>query len=119
MRELTEGTFLRWIDPEPDSKPLGIVISPLIEDVIQVLMVDHQGHADLEVFAARREATGVGASELVQESMEVAENGDPELVALLSQLGPNWWQISAHIEGMHDDQPDPECLMCGVAAEGP
>jgi hypothetical protein len=88
MRTLTEGTFLRWIDPRPDAKPLGIVLSPVSEDVILVLMADREGNTDVEVYVARQEATGVGASELVQESLEAVEDGDPELMTMLRELAP-------------------------------
>jgi len=51
--------------------------------------------------------------------MEVVDNGDPELVALLRTFGPNWWHISAHLDGQHDDQMDPECLVCVERAGEP
>jgi hypothetical protein len=86
MRTLTEGTYLRWIDPEPDSKALGIVLSPVSEDLVYVLMADREGNTDIEVYVARPEATGRGASELVQESLEVVEDGDPDLMGLLRAL---------------------------------
>jgi hypothetical protein len=120
MRELTEGTFLRWIDPEPGQKPLGVVLaSPPNghEDTIYVLMADHQGNTDLEVFVARPEATGFDASNLVQRSMEIVEGGDPELIALLRELGPNWWHITAHLEGEHEKREDPACLLCREGSE--
>lgn len=120
MRQLTEGTFLRWIDPEPGQKPLGIVLSSPVSDpadVIHVLMADHQGNTDLEVFIARREATGFDASNLVQQSMEIVEDGDPDLMAMLRELGPNWWHISAHRDGEHADRADPDCLLCRATDE--
>lgn len=115
MSKLTEGTFVRWIDPDPGQKPLGIVLSsPADEnaDVIYVLMADHQGNTDLEVFVPRSEATGTDASDLALQSMELVDDGDPELMALLRKLGPNWWHISAHLDGEHADLADPECLLC-------
>jgi hypothetical protein len=115
MGDLPAGIFLRWIEPQPGQKPLGIVISsPVTEDdqTIYVLMADRQGNTDLEVFVARPEATGVDASTLVLESMEVVEDRDRELMALLRQVGPNWWHIGAHLDGVHDDSMDPECLLC-------
>lgn len=112
MSELNEGTLLRWIDQAPDAMPLGIVIAPVNEETIYVLMADHQGNTDLELFIARPEDTGVGASKLVQESMEVVEQGDPELMFLLRELGPRWWQIGDHLDGEHADRADPECLLC-------
>lgn len=115
MSTLTEGTFLRWIDQAPDDKPLGIVVPPPsdeAEDIIYVLMADHQGNTDVEVFVAREEATGRDASTLVRESMEVVEEGDPELTGFLRTFGPNWWHVSSHLEGQHEEQGDPECLLC-------
>jgi hypothetical protein len=121
LNMLTPGTFVRWIDPEPGSKPLGIVLSSPSpeEDVIYVLMIDHQGATDLEVFVARREATGFDASNLVQQSMEVVESGDPELMSALRRLGPGWWHMGAHLDGGHADQPDPECPLCQTEDETP
>jgi hypothetical protein len=86
VRALTPGTFLRWKDQEPGAKPLGIVLAPVSEDMIQVLMADHQGNTDVEVFVARREDTGVGASQLVQESLEIVDDGDPKLMTSLREL---------------------------------
>jgi hypothetical protein len=114
-RTLSEGTFLRWIDQEPGQKPLGIVLSPPTnadEDIVYVLMADQKGNTDVEVFVAREEDTGFDASNLVQQSMEIVEDGDPEVMGLLSTLGPNWWHISAHLAGEHADRGDPECLLC-------
>lgn len=118
MSELTEGTFLRWIDPQPGQKPLGVVITPPSggdETTIYVLMADRDGTTDVEVFLGRPDATGVSASDFVLESMEVVEDGDPELKALLGQIGPNWWHISAHLEGGHAEQLDADCLLCREA----
>jgi hypothetical protein len=118
MNKLTEGTFLRWIDQSPDDKPLGIVISPPggeTGDSIYVLMADSQANTDLEVFVAGEAATGRDASTLVQESMEVVEAGDPELMGFLRTAGPNWWHISAHLDGGHADRGDPGCLLCREA----
>lgn len=118
MGSLAEGTLPRWIDPTPESKLLGIVIArPGGEDqVIYLLMADHDGNMDVEVFVAREEAAGLNAGNLVRQSMEVVEEGDPELVALLRALGPNWWHISAHLDGQHGHEIDLECLLCAEDA---
>ena len=115
MDSLPAGTLVRWIDPAPGQKPLGIVIAPPADggrDIAYVLMADRQGNTDLEVFVGRPDATSFSVGELVLESMEIVENGDPELVTLLATLGPNWWHISAHIDGEHENDPDPACLVC-------
>lgn len=110
---LAEGTLLRWIDPAPGAKPLGIVISPLSDDTAIVLMADEQPAFDLEVFVARPEETGVGAPGLVLERMEPTSGEElPAVAELLRVFGPNWWAISAHLEGGHDGAPDPACLLC-------
>jgi hypothetical protein len=116
MDELPAGTLLRWIDPAPDQKPLGIVVTPpegAPKDIAFVLMADSDGNTDVEVFVARPEDTGVSVGELVLENMEIADDGDPELRNLLAVLGPNWWHVSAHLEGRHEGRADPDCLICG------
>lgn len=98
----------------PDQKPLGILISPPLggaDDVAYVLMADHDGSTDLEVFVGRGPSAG-NALSLVAEAMEAVDAGDPDLTALLGQLGPNWWHISSHLDGHHEDADDPECMIC-------
>jgi hypothetical protein len=115
MDELSAGTLVRWIDPAPDQKPLGIVVAPPGSedtDTAYVLMADLDGNTDLEVFVGRPESTGRSVDELILESMEIVRDGDPELVALLSTFGPNWWHISAHLNGEHESQRDAACLIC-------
>jgi hypothetical protein len=91
MGELTEGTFMHWIDRRPGQKPLGIVLSPVSQDTIYVLMADQQGGLDVEVFVARPADTGVDASQLAQESMEIVEDGDPKLMSLLRTAASGFW----------------------------
>ncbi len=86
MSELAPGTLMQWRDPAPDAKPLGIVLEPVTEDLVTVLMTDRDGNVDQELFAARLEATGVNASEMVMQSMEVVDEPDPELAARLGEL---------------------------------
>ena len=115
MTQLTAGTLLQWIDPEPGSKPIGIVLAPPTtsdEDMIFVLIIDHQGAPDVEVFVGRCEATGSDAANLVLQSMEVAEDGDPELIGALRMMGPAWWHVSAHLDGGHANRMDVECPLC-------
>jgi hypothetical protein len=75
------------------------------------------GAPTLEVFVARPEANRRAAS-LVQESIEVVENGDPESVGLLRELEPNWWYVSAHLDGEYADQANPDSLLCRMGDEG-
>jgi hypothetical protein len=120
MSELIEGTLLRWRNPQPGQKPLGIVIAPPLgsdTEMAYVLMADHQANMDVEVFIARPEATGVGIADFVLERMEVVEDPDPALAQLLGTFGPNWWHVSAHLDGAHEEAPDPECLVCQEADE--
>lgn len=120
LDELASGTLLRWIDPQPGQKPLGIVIAPpggAQKDAVYVLMADDDGTTDVEVFIARPEATGFDVANLIQQSMEVVDDPDPELAGLLRMLAPNWWHISAHLEGEHDDEVDLECSLCQETRE--
>jgi hypothetical protein len=84
-RELHPGTFVRWIDPARRTKPLGIVLAPVGEDMVYVLMGDAAGNTDVEVFVARVEATGVPAQELALESVEIVADPDRDLAALLRE----------------------------------
>lgn len=90
MTQLTVGTFLRWTDPDPVQKPLGVVIQNPAgnDDTVYVLMADREGNTDVEVFIARPDATGVDAAALVLEAMEPVIEADAELMALLRTLGP-------------------------------
>jgi hypothetical protein len=115
---LSEGTLLRWIDPAPGAKPLGIVIAPLSDVTACVLMADEEPAFDLEVFAARPEATGVDAAGLVLERMEPTSGEElPAVAELLRVFGPNWWPVSSHLEGEHEDAADPACLLCSEAPQ--
>ncbi|MGH2960608.1 MAG: hypothetical protein ACRDL3_00205 [Solirubrobacterales bacterium] len=58
------------------------------EDLIYVLMANHEEDTDIEVFLARPEATGVPASEMLLESLEIVTDGDPDLVAFLRDEAP-------------------------------
>ena len=110
---LAEGTLLRWIDPAPGAKPLGIVIAPLSAETACVLMADREPSFDVEVFVARPDATGIEASALVLERMEPTDGTEhPDVAYLLQVFGPRWWQISAHLEGGHAAAPEPGCLLC-------
>jgi len=88
VTDVSPGTFVRWIEPARRAKPLGIVLVPVTPDMIYVLMADRDGNTDVEVFVARREATGVDASAMVLESLEVVEDGDPELMGFLRREAP-------------------------------
>jgi hypothetical protein len=80
MVEVGEGTLVRWIDPTPGQKPLGIVLPTPDQgtpNTIYVLMTDRQPSFDVEVFVARPDATGYDAANVLQQSMEVVEEGDP------------------------------------------
>ena len=86
--ELAAGALVRWIDPARRIKPLGIVLAPVNEDLICVLMADRHGNTDVEAFVARRDATGVPASQMVLESLEIVADADSELVAVLRGRAP-------------------------------
>jgi hypothetical protein len=88
MTELSPGMFVRWIDPARRTKPIGIVLAPVTPDMVSVLMADWEGNTDVEVFVARREATGVDAPAMVLESVEIVEDGDAELTEFLRQEAP-------------------------------
>jgi hypothetical protein len=76
---LTPAAFVRWIDPTRRTKPLGIVLAPVSKDIVYVLMADRAGNTDVEVFVARLEATGVPATDLALESLEIVADPEPEL----------------------------------------
>jgi hypothetical protein len=84
--EVAEGTFLAWIDPGPNAKPLGMVVPAVSDDMVSVLMADEQGNTDLEVFVARPQETGVTAPALVRESMRVVEPPEDSFTDLLTDL---------------------------------
>jgi hypothetical protein len=114
---LAEGTLVRWREPDSGAKPLGIVLA-VSDDLAQVLMADERANFDLEVFIARREDTGVDAPALVLENMEpAAEEWSPLVAGILRLAAPNWDHLSAHLDGAHQEAPDPDCLMCGGESE--
>ena len=83
MSEIRPGVFVRWRDPAPGAKPLGVVLEPLTRELGYVLVADPEGDTDLEVFAARFEATGIDAASLIAEHFEPAVDPNPVLATYL------------------------------------
>lgn len=96
--QLSEGTFLTWLDAGAHDRRLGVVVPPITDEMVYVLVADEQGNTDVEVFVARPEATGVSASELVKEQMRVVDPPEDSLTDLLIDLAVDYADQAASTE---------------------